>query len=210
MKEFFEVLRRYVAPYKGYLLGSLLFNILSAVLNVFSFVTLMPMLKILFRIDTQTYVFMAWDAADKSFKDVLVNNMYYYTQTWMGEFGASTTLLFLGLFLITATLLKTSTYFASAAIMVPMRTGIVRDIRNSVYHKITELPLSFFSEERKGDIIARMSGDVNEIENSITGSLEMLVKNPILILCYLGVLVYTSWQLTLFTVLVLPLLIWAI
>lgn len=209
MKEFFEVLRRYVAPYKGYLLGSLLFNILSAVLNVFSFVTLMPMLKILFRIDTQTYVFMAWDAADKSFKDVLVNNMYYYTQTWMGEFGASTTLLFLGLFLITATLLKTSTYFASAAIMVPMRTGIVRDIRNSVYHKITELPLSFFSEERKGDIIARMSGDVNEIENSITGSLEMLVKNPILILCYLGVLVYTSWQLTLFTVLVLPLLIWA-
>ena len=209
MKEFFEVLRRYVAPYKGYLLGSLLFNILSAVLNVFSFVTLMPMLKILFRIDTQTYAFMAWDAADKSFKDVLVNNMYYYTQTWMGEFGASTTLLFLGLFLITATLLKTSTYFASAAIMVPMRTGIVRDIRNSVYHKITELPLSFFSDERKGDIIARMSGDVNEIENSITGSLEMLVKNPILILCYLGVLVYTSWQLTLFTVLVLPLLIWA-
>ena len=209
MKEFFEVLRRYVAPYKGYLLGSLLFNILSAVLNVFSFVTLMPMLKILFRIDTQTYAFIAWDAADKSFKDVLVNNMYYYTQTWMGEFGASATLLFLGLFLITATLLKTSTYFASAAIMVPMRTGIVRDIRNSVYHKITELPLSFFSEERKGDIIARMSGDVNEIENSITGSLEMLVKNPILILCYLGVLVYTSWQLTLFTVLVLPLLIWA-
>lgn len=209
MKEFFEVLQRYVAPYKGYLLGSLLFNILSAVLNVFSFVTLMPMLKILFRIDTQTYAFMAWDAADKSFKDVLVNNMYYYTQTWMGEFGASATLLFLGLFLITATLLKTSTYFASAAIMVPMRTGIVRDIRNSVYHKITELPLSFFSEERKGDIIARMSGDVNEIENSITGSLEMLVKNPILILCYLGVLVYTSWQLTLFTVLVLPLLIWA-
>lgn len=208
MKEFFEVLRRYVAPYKGYLLGSLLFNILSAVLNVFSFVTLMPMLKILFRIDTQTYAFMAWDAADKSFKDVLVNNMYYYTQTWMGEYGASATLLFLGLFLITATLLKTSTYFASAAIMVPMRTGIVRDIRNSVYHKITELPLSFFSEERKGDIIARMSGDVNEIENSITGSLEMLVKNPILILCYLGVLVYTSWQLTLFTVLVLPLLIW--
>ena len=209
MKEFFEVLRRYVAPYKGYLLGSLLFNILSAVLNVFSFVTLMPMLKILFRIDTQTYAFMAWDAADKSFKDVLVNNMYYYTQTWMGEYGASATLLFLGLFLITATLLKTSTYFASAAIMVPMRTGIVRDIRNSVYHKITELPLSFFSEERKGDIIARMSGDVNEIENSITGSLEMLVKNPILILCYLSVLVYTSWQLTLFTVLVLPLLIWA-
>ena len=209
MKEFFEVLRRYVAPYKGYLLGSLLFNILSAVLNVFSFVTLMPMLKILFRIDTQTYAFMAWDAADKSFKDVLVNNMYYYTQTWMGEYGASATLLFLGLFLITATLLKTSTYFASAAIMVPMRTGIVRDIRNSVYHKITELPLSFFSEERTGDIIARMSGDVNEIENSITGSLEMLVKNPILILCYLGVLVYTSWQLTLFTVLVLPLLIWA-
>lgn len=209
MREFFDVLRRYVAPYKGYLAGSLLFNVLSAVLNVFSFVTIMPMLKILFRLDTQAYHFMAWDTAGVSFKDVLINNMYYYTTVWMGEYGASRTLLFLGLFLVGATLLKTSAYFASAAIMVPMRTGIVRDIRNAVYHKIVSLPLSFFSEERKGDIIARMSGDVNEIENSITGSLEMLVKNPILILCYMGVLVYTSWQLTVFTLLVLPLLIWA-
>ena len=209
MKEFIDVLRRFVAPYKGYLAGSLLFNIMSALLNVFSFVTIMPMLKILFRIDTQVYHFMAWDAADTSFKDILINNMYYYTTVWMQQYGASRTLLFLGFFLIAATLLKTSTYFASAAIMVPMRTGIVRDIRNSVYHKIVSLPLSFFSEERKGDIIARMSGDVNEIENSITGSLEMLVKNPILIICYMGVLIYTSWQLTLFTIVVLPLLIWA-
>ena len=209
MKEFFRVLRLYAWPYKGYLVGSLLFNLLSAVLNIFSFMSLMPMLNLLFGIDTTTYQFMAWDS-HHDFKTILVNNLYYYQQQLAVAYGPSLTLLFIGLFLIAATLLKTSSYFASAGIMVPLRTGVIRDIRNSIYRKITTLPLSFFSDERKGDIIARMSGDVQEIENSITGSLEMLVKNPILIICYLGVLFYTSWQLTIFTLLVMPLMVWAL
>lgn len=208
MKDFFRLLLRYVAPYKRYLFGSLLFNLLSAVLNVFSFLSLMPMLKILFRLDTTRYTFIPWDTPDASFKDILLNNLYYYTTDLIHVYGASTALLFIGLFLITATLLKTSCYFASVGIMVPMRTGIVRDIRSSVYHKIVSLPLSFFSDERKGDIMARMSGDVNEIENSITGSLDMLIKNPILLFCYFGVLIYTSWELTLFTLIVLPIMGW--
>ena len=208
MKDFFRLLLRYVAPYKRYLFGSLLFNLLSAVLNVFSFLSLMPMLKILFRLDTTRYTFIPWDSPDTSFKDILLNNLYYYTTDLIHVYGASTALLFIGLFLITATLLKTSCYFASVGIMVPMRTGIVRDIRSSVYHKIVSLPLSFFSDERKGDIMARMSGDVNEIENSITGSLDMLIKNPILLFCYFGVLIYTSWELTLFTLIVLPIMGW--
>jgi len=208
MKEFFGIMRHYVAPYKKYLFGSLFFNLLSAVLNVFSFASLIPMLNLLFKLDTTTYTFIAWDAAGHSTKDILVNNMYYYTQQIMLEYGASTTLLLIGSFLVAATLLKTGSYFVSAGIMVPLRTGIVRDIRSQVYHKIVSLQLSFFSSERKGDIIARMSGDVNEIENSITGSLEMLIKNPILLTCYFSVLIYTSWQLTLFTIIVLPLMGW--
>ena len=208
MKDFFRLLLHYVAPYKRYLFGSLFFNLLSAVLNVFSFLSLMPMLKILFRLDTTQYTFIPWDTPDTSFKDILLNNLYYYTTDLIHVYGASTALLFIGLFLITATLLKTSCYFASVGIMVPMRTGIVRDIRSSVYHKIVSLPLSFFSDERKGDIMARMSGDVNEIENSITGSLDMLIKNPILLFCYFGVLIYTSWELTLFTLIVLPIMGW--
>lgn len=208
MKDFFRLLLHYVAPYKRYLFGSLLFNLLSAVLNVFSFLSLMPMLKILFRLDTTRYTFIPWDTPGTSFKDILLNNLYYYTTDLIHVYGASTALLFIGLFLITATLLKTSCYFASVGIMVPMRTGIVRDIRSNVYHKIVSLPLSFFSDERKGDIMARMSGDVNEIENSITGSLDMLIKNPILLFCYFGVLIYTSWELTLFTLIVLPIMGW--
>lgn len=208
MKEFFRIMRQYVAPYKGYLAGALIFNLLSAILNVFSFLSLIPMLQLLFGIDKNDYSFIPWDA-DMSLKDILLNNLYYYTTQLMAQYGASQTLLLIGIFLIITTFLKTGSYFASAGIMVPLRAGIVRDIRNNVYRKIISLPLSFFSDERKGDIIARMSGDVGEIENSITGSLEMLIKNPILILSYMGVLIYTSWQLTLFTILVMPLLIWA-
>ncbi len=208
MKEFLQVMRQYVAPYKKYLVGSLVFNLLSAVLNVFSFLSLIPMLNLLFKVDTTVYHRVEWDAAGMTLKDIAINNMYFYTQQMMAAYGASIALLLIGLFLVTATLLKTSCYFASAAMLVPMRTGIVRDIRSQVYHKITRLPLSFFSDERKGDIIARMSGDVNEIENSVTGSLEMLIKNPVLLLCYFGVLIYMSWQLTLFTVIVLPLMGW--
>jgi subfamily B ATP-binding cassette protein MsbA len=208
MKHFFRIMRRYVAPYKGYLAGSLVFNLLSAILNVFSFMSLIPMLQLLFGIDEKTYFFIPWNDADTKVKDIIVNNLYYYTTELIQTYGASTTLLYIGFFLIATTLLKTSCYFASVAIMVPLRTGVVRDIRSSVYHKIVSLPLSFFSDERKGDIIARMSGDVNEIENSITGSLEMLIKNPILILCYFSVMIYTSWQLTIFTIVVLPLMGW--
>ncbi len=208
MKEFLRVMRLYVKPYKLYLVGSLIFNLLSAILNVFSFVSIIPMLQMLFGIDQNRYEFIPWDAAGMSMKDIAVNNMYWYTTELMDEYGAATALLFIGLFLVGATLLKTGCYFASVGIMVPLRTGIVRDIRSRVYHKIVSLPLSFFSDERKGDIIARMSGDVNEIETSITGSLEMIIKNPILLICYFGVLIYVSWQLTLFTLVVLPLMGW--
>ena len=208
MKDFLRVMRLYVKPYKLYLVGSLIFNLLSAILNVFSFVSIIPMLQMLFGIDQNRYEFIPWDAAGMSMKDIAVNNMYWYTTELMDESGAATALLFIGLFLVGATLLKTGCYFASVGIMVPLRTGIVRDIRSRVYHKIVSLPLSFFSDERKGDIIARMSGDVNEIETSITGSLEMIIKNPILLVCYFGVLIYVSWQLTLFTLVVLPLMGW--
>lgn len=208
MKDFFKVMGKYVKPYRKYLFGSLFFNLLSALLNVFSFMTLIPMLNLLFKVDSNVYHFIAWDATDVSLKDIIINNMYYFTQQVVAEYGAAMALLLIGVFLITATLLKTSCYFASAAMLVPMRTGIVRDLRSNIYHKITRLPLSFFSDEKKGDIIARMSGDVNEIENSITGSLEMLIKNPILLVCYFGILVYISWQLTLFTIIVLPLMGW--
>ena len=208
MKDFFRVMRQFVIPYKGYLVGSLIFNLLSAILNVFSFVSIIPMLQMLFGIDQNKYEFIPWSAAGMSMKDIAVNNMYWYTTELMDQYGAATALLLIGLFLVSVTFLKTGCYFASVAIMVPLRTGIVRDIRTKVYHKIVSLPLSFFSDERKGDIIARMSGDVNEIENSITGSLDMLIKNPILLICYFGVLIYTSWQLTVFTIIVLPLMGW--
>lgn len=208
MKDFLRVMALYVRPYKIYLAGSLVFNLLSAVLNVFSFLSIIPMLQMLFGIDQNRYEFIPWSATGMSLKDIAVNNMYWYTTELMDEYGAATALLLIGLFLVTTTFLKTGCYFASVGIMVPLRTGIVRDIRTRIYHKIVSLPLSFFSDERKGDIIARMSGDVNEIENSITGSLDMLIKNPILLFCYFGVLIYTSWQLTVFTIVVLPLMGW--
>lgn len=208
MRQFIQLMMQYLKPYKRYVVGALGFNLLSAILNVFSFLSVMPMLNILFKIDTTEYSFIEWSSAGASFKDTLVNNMYYYTQQLINVYGPSQTLMMLGGFLILATLLKCSCYFAGVGIMVPMRTGIVRDIRSDVYHKVVSLPLSFFSAERKGDIIARMSGDVGEIENSITGSMEMLVKNPILLIIYFSVLVYTSWELTLFTIIVLPLMTW--
>ena len=203
MKEFFQLMRRFVAPYKKYLGWAILLNILSAVLNVFSFTLIIPILQILFKMDNKVYEFIPWDSG-ASLKEIGVNNFYYYVTQMIQTNGASLTLLFLGLFLAFMTLLKTSCYFASSAVMVPLRTGVVRDIRIMVYSKVMSLPLGFFSEERQGDIIARMSGDVGEVENSITSSLDMLIKNPILILFYFSTLIITSWQLTLFTILVLP------
>lgn len=207
MKEFFKMMGRYMMPYRKYIAGAIILNILSGQFNVFSFTLLIPILRILFKIDTQTYDFMPWDS-DHSFKDIAINNFYYYTSDMITSYGPHITLLLLGLFLAFMTLLKTGCYFGSSAIMIPMRTGVVRDIRILMYNKIVRLPLGFFSEERKGDIMARMSMDVNEIENSITSSLDMLIKNPVLILIYFSTLLITSWQLTLFTLIVLPLMGW--
>ncbi len=208
MREFFQLMRRFVAPYKKYIGWSIVLNILSAVFNVFSFSLLIPILNILFKTENsdKVYHFMEWDSA--SLKDVAINNFYYYTTNLIDTFGPATTLLFLGLFLGLMTLMKTACYFGSSAIMIPLRTGVVRDIRLLLYKKVVELPLGFFSEERKGDIIARMSGDVNEVETSVTSSLDMLLKNPILIISYFTTLLVTSWQLTLFTILVLPSMGW--
>lgn len=197
-------MRRFVSPYKKFLGWAVFLNLLSAVFNIFSFTLLIPILQILFKMDNKVYEFIPWDAAGEGLKDIAVNNFYYYVTRMIEINGPSLTLLFLGLFLAFMTLLKTSCYFASSAVMIPLRTGVVRDIRIMVYSKVMSLPLGFFSEERKGDIIARMSGDVGEVENSITSSLDMLIKNPILIVMYFGTLIITSWQLTLFTLLVVP------
>ena len=207
MKEFLQVIRRFVGPYKQYLAGSVILNILSAVFNIFSFTLIIPILKMIFNLESEVYTFIPWDSG-ASFKEMLLNNIYYYMSSLITTFGPSMTLLLLGLFLGVMTALKTGCYFGSSAVMIPMRTGIVRDIRVQVYNKVLSLPLGFFSQERKGDIIARMSGDVNEVENSITSSLDMLIKNPILILFYFGTLLFTSWQLTLFTLLVVPAMAW--
>ena len=197
-------MRRFVSPYKRYIGWAIVLNVLSAIFNVFSFTLLIPILNILFKTgeNTKVYEYMEWGS--EGIKEVAVNNFYYYVTQMIELHGPQMTLLFMGLFLAFMTMLKTSCYFGSSAIMIPLRTGVVRDIRVMVYSKVMHLPLGFFSEERKGDIIARMSGDVGEIENSITSSLDMLLKNPILILLYFSTLIVTSWQLTLFTVLVLP------
>ena len=201
-------MRRFVPPYKKYLALSVIFNILSAVLNVFSFMAIMPILQILFKTSDATTVttLMAWDWGNA--KEVFTNNAEYYVGRIIADYGSTTTLLIIGLFLAFATFLKTGAYFLSSATIIPIRTGIVRDIRNTLYRKITSLPLGFFSEERKGDIIARMSGDVQEVESSIMSSLDMLFKNPILIIFYFVTLLVVSWQLTLFTIIFVPLMGW--
>ena len=206
MKAFWSMLRRYVSPYKRFLGGSVLMNVLSAVFNIFSFALIIPVLKIIFQIEEKTYEFIPWGTAD--FKESLINNFYWYVTQYMGVHGAVTTLLALSAVLILMTALKTSCYFGSTAVMVPLRTGIVKDMRMELYKKILSLPLGFFSQERKGDIIARMSGDVSEVESSIAGSLDMLIKNPILIVFYIGTLIFISWKLTLFVLIFAPLMMW--
>jgi subfamily B ATP-binding cassette protein MsbA len=208
VKEFLNVLRRFVPPYKKYLVLSVIFNILSAVLNIFSFAALIPILQILFQTgeaEAATSV-MAWDWGNV--QGVLMNNMNYYVTQLIATYGQTTTLLLIGIFLAVTTAMKTGAYFLSSATIIPIRTGVVRDIRNQLYQKINALPLGFFSEERKGDIIARMSGDVQEVENSIMSSLDMLFKNPILIIVYFSTLLFVSWQLTLFTILFVPIFGW--
>ena len=208
MKEFLQILKRYIPPYKRYLVGSVVFNILAAILNIFSFAAIIPILQILFDTDghaTSTQL-MPWDW--DNLKDVLANNADYYVRELIAWTNPVTTLLLIGLILTFMTFLKTGAYFLASAAIIPMRTGVVRDIRNQLYKKITTLSLGFFSEERKGDIIARMSGDVQEIENSIMAWIDMLIKNPILILFYFGALIFISWKLTLFTLCFVPLFGW--
>ena len=208
MKDFIQVLRRFIPPYKNYLMGAVFFNILSAILNIFSFAAIIPLLQILFKVDSGTGAthIMSW--SEGSLKDVLSNNADYYTQIFVTSWGPATTLLIVGLAMGFLTLLKTGSYFLASASIIPIRTGVVRDLRNHLYRKITSLSLSFFSEERKGDIIARMSGDVQEVDNSVMASLDMLFKNPILIVIYFVTLIVISWQLTIFTLLFVPVFAW--
>ncbi len=208
MKDFWRVLVKYVKPYSGYLGSSIVLNILSAILNIFSFSLIIPILQILFKMDNTVYTFIPWDSTDVSLKELVINNAYYGITLLIADKGASTTLLLLCLWLGITTFFKTACYFGSSAVMIPIRTNVVRDMRRELYSKILSLPLGFFSQERKGDIIARMSGDIGEVENSIMSTLDMLLKNPILIVIYMGTLIVTSWQLTIFTILVAPLLIW--
>ena len=210
MKELFAFLKRFIRPYRRNLIGSVAYNLLSAVLNVFSFALLIPILRILFKISTETFEYVPFSQAGSmdDFFHLLKNNFFYKITDFITQYGEAKTLLILGLVLIVMTFFKTACYFGSSAVMVPMRNGVVRDIRIQIYDKVLSLPMGFFSKERKGDIITRMSGDVSEIENSITQSLDMLIKNPILILVYLGTLVAISWQLTIFTLVIGPVIIW--
>lgn len=202
MKDFFHLMGKYFARYKRYIAGTFAMNILAALFNVFSFTVLLPILQILFKVNTERYRFIEWGTGD--LLDTAKNNGYYYSQVMIDTYGPATTLLLLGLVLSVLTLLKTATYFGGSACLMPLRTGVVRDIRTDIYRKILHLPLSFFSEERKGDILARVSTDVNEVDASITSSLDMIVKNPIFIVIYLSTLFVISWELTLFTLLVVP------
>ena len=186
---------------------AVILNIFSAIFNIFSFTLIIPLLQILFKMDTKVYEFIPWDSG-VPLKDMAMNNMYYYMTQCIDRFGGSTTLIIIGLFMALMTAIKTSCYFGSSAVMIPLRTGVVRDIRTQVYNKLMSLNIGYFSQNRKGDIIARMSGDVNEVEYSITSSLDMLIKNPILISFYFATLIITSWQLTLFTLAVVPLMAW--
>ena len=208
MRDFLKMMRQYALPYKGYLAGAVVLNILSAIFNIFSFAVIVPLLNILFRLDTAQYSFIPWETEGYSFKDILVNNAYWLVSDFSARHGAVTALLLLCAIMIFFTALKTSCYFGSAAVMIPIRTGIVKDIRNRIYNKILNLPIGFFSQERKGDIIARMSGDVNEVETSITASIEMLIKDPILIVLYFGFLVFLSPEMMLVMLTFVPAFIW--
>lgn len=204
MREFYHIMGKYFARYKGYIVGTFSMNILAAVFNVFSFSVLIPILQILFKVNTTRYEFIDWGTGD--IQETAINNGYYYSQQLVDTYGESTTLLLLGIILSVLTLFKTGAYFGGSAFLMPLRTGIIRDIRVDIYKKILSLPLSFFSEERKGDILARVSTDVNEIDASISSSLDMIIKNPIFIIVYVTTLFSVSWQLTLFTFLVVPVL----
>lgn len=211
MREFFRTMGGYLARYKRFIAGTFLMNVLAAFFNVFSFSILLPILQILFKVNDEHFAFIPWGTGGwGAFVDVAKNNGYFYSQGLIERYGPSTTLLLLGLVLCVLTFFKTATYFGGSAMLMPLRTGVIRDIRADIYRKIISLPLSFFSDERKGDILTRVSTDVNEVDASISSSLDMIVKNPIFIVVYLVTLICISWQLTLFTLLVVPLLAWGI
>ena len=207
MRDFLKLMRQYASPYKGYLVGAVVLNILSAVFNIFSFAVLVPLLNILFKVDETVYEFIPWDAA-VNFKDKVINNFYFYVSDFAGTYGAVNTLFLLAAVMILFTALKTSCYFGSNAVMIPISTGIVRELRCRIYDKILSLPIGFFTEERKGDIIARITGDVSEVENSIIASLSMLIKDPILIIIYFGFLTWMSPEMMIFTIVFAPAFIW--
>ena len=210
MREFFKIMGGYLKPYKANIVWTFIMNLLSAVLNIFSFALLLPILNILFKVDQTTYSFIPWDTAGMDFKEIAINNGYYYSQQMIDTFSPATAMLIFGGILAFLTLLKTAAYFGGSATLVPITTGVVRDIRNRIYRKILALPLSFFTEEKKGDILTRVTSDVNEVNSSIGNSIDALIKNPILILVYVGTMCYISWQLTIFTFLVVPLLAFGI
>ena len=207
MRQFLHVIKRYASPYKSYVAWAVVLNILSAIFNIFSFTLIIPLMQILFKLDTTVYEFIPWDSG-LPIKDLAINNLYYYITVCSDKFGGSNTLLIIGGFMVLMTAIKTSCYFGASAVMIPLRTGIVRDLRTQIYNKLLSLPLGYFSQNKKGDLIARMSGDVSEVEYSITSSLDMLLKNPILITFYFSTLIFTSWQLTLFTIAVVPIMAW--
>lgn len=202
MKAFFKILTRFVPPYKKYLALNILFNLLTAFLTLFSFALIIPILQMLFKIETATYTFMEWGSA--SVKDVAVNNFYYYTQVIIENWGQSAALASLAVALVVMTALKTGAAYLSSYFLVPIRSGVVRDIRNIIYDKIVSLPIGFFTSERKGDVMARMSGDVAEVENSIMSSLDMMFKNPVMIIACLSMMIAVSWELTVFVLVLLP------
>ncbi|MDE5985810.1 MAG: ABC transporter ATP-binding protein/permease [Prevotella sp.] len=204
MKDFIVILKRFVPPYKKYLVLTVVFNILSALLNIFSFAALIPILQILFQTEAGERVTEYMPMTFDNLKEAATNNVDYYVTMLIDSVGQTTTLLIIGLFLVVTTFLKTGMYFLSSAVVIPMRTGIVRDLRNTIYKKVTSLPMGFFTQERKGDIIARITGDVSTVENSIMTSLDMMFKNPILIITYFITLLVISWQLTLFTLIFVP------
>ena len=210
MRDFWKIITRFAGPYKGNFTSAILVNISSAILNIFSFTLIIPILQILFRISNTTYQFIPWNSSDKGFLDIAINNGYYFVTQFMESHGSTLTLVLLCAFMIIMTFLKVLSNFGSTAIMIPISTHIISDIRLLMYKKILSLPIGFFSKEKKGDIVAKISGDVVAVENSITSSISLLIKNPVLILAYLITMFYTSWQLTLFTIVFVPPMTWLI
>ena len=204
MKDFIRVLLKYVPPYKGLLSLNVIFNIMGAVLSLFTYATIMPILNILFGLERNEYSYIPWDTIDTSFKDIFINNFYWYISSIIDKFGPTQTLMILGVTLVVMTFLKTGSSYLASFFMIPIRTGVVRDIRNNIFSKILSLPIGFFTSEKKGDVMARMTGDVAEVENSIMASLDMIFKNPVMIIVYITMMFMTSWQLTIFVLILLP------